>query len=117
MDMPRFLNFLFAALISIGLALAPLSLASAAGHAPPEAGMQMADMSADMPCCPDKQKPNDCQDCPLFAICMAKVLQDRPAADGLPIRIAKSQILRPLDEPAVAGLTRPPPDHPPRSIV
>jgi hypothetical protein len=116
MDARRFLKFLFASLISIGLAVAPLSSTLAAGHGSSDLGMQMSDMS-DMPCCPEKQKQSDCQDCPLLAICTAKVLQNRQSAVGLPVHQAKSRSLDPLDEPEIAGLTRPPPDQPPRTIV
>ncbi|MGX9431966.1 MULTISPECIES: hypothetical protein [Bradyrhizobium] len=117
MDAPRFLHFLFASLISIGLAIAPFAGSAAAVHAASDVGMaQMADMSGDMPCCPEKQKQNDCQDCPLLAICMAKVMRIEPSND-LPVHLASSRTLRPLDEPAVASLMRPPPDHPPRTIV
>jgi hypothetical protein len=118
MTAARFLQFLLASLISIGLAIAPLAIPAAAGTEPSNAGMmQMTDMSADMPCCPDKQKQSDCQGCPLLAICMAKVLQVGPSADGLPVREASFRALRPLDEPMLPGLTRPPPDHPPRTNV
>ena len=114
----RFVHFMFAWLISIGLAIAPLAIPAAAGALPSEPGMmQMADMSGDMPCCPDKQKQGDCQDCLLLAICMAKVLQVEPSGDGLPIREASFRALRPLDEPILPGLTRPPPDQPPRTNV
>ena len=114
----RFLHFLLASLISIGLAIAPLAIPATAGDGQPEGGMmQMADMSGDMPCCPEKQKQSDCQDCPLLAICMAKVLQNEAPTDGLPVRDASSRALRPLDEPLRAGLTRPPPDQPPRNNI
>src|SRR5215475_10658475 len=114
----RFLHFLLASLISIGLAIAPLATPATAGDGQPEGGMmQMADMSGDMPCCPEKQKQSDCQDCPLLAICMTKVVQSGPSADGLPVREAASRALRPLDEPVLAGLSRPPPDQPPRTSV
>jgi hypothetical protein len=119
----RTLHFLLALTISIGLAIAPLvSPAVAAMHQAGDADemhdmMQMAGTSGDMPCCPDKQKQSDCQDCPLLAICMAKMLQNAPAANGLPFHEGKSRTLRPLDEPVLAGLMRPPPDQPPRTLV
>lgn len=114
----RFLDFLFASLISIGLAIAPLATPAGAGDRSPEGGMmQMADVSGDMPCCPEQQKQSGCHDCPLLAICLAKILQNGPSADSLPIREASSGALRPLDEPMLAGMTRPPPDQPPRTIV
>jgi hypothetical protein len=81
------------------------------------ADMQMTDMSDDMPCCPEKQKPADCQDCPLMAICLLKVLVGGPVAGNRPLGETKSRVLRPLDEPVVAGLTRPPPDQPPRTVI
>src|SRR5215470_6186523 len=109
------LRFLFAALISIGLTIAPLGMPAVASDAPSgDDMMQMADMSGDMPCCPDKQKQGDCQDCPLMAICVAKALQNVPSSDGLPVREASSEVFHPLDEPVLAGLARPPPDQPPR---
>jgi hypothetical protein len=117
MAMTRFIRFLFATLISIGLAVAPLSSALAVGHRSSDPGVQMSDMSDDMPCCPQKQKQRDCQDCPLLAICTAKVLQNRQSSTGLPLHQAKSRTVDPLDEPEIAGLTRPPPDQPPRTIV
>jgi hypothetical protein len=117
MDTRRFLQFLFATLIAIGLAVAPLVSSLAAGHRSSDSGMQLTDMSGDMPCCPQKQKQGDCQDCPLLTICTAKMLQDRQSPAGLPVYQAKSRTLDPLDEPESAGLTRPPPDQPPRTIV
>jgi hypothetical protein len=116
MTATRFLQFLFASLISIGLVIAPLATPAVAADRMDSGMMQMTGMSGDMPCCPDKQK-NDCQDCPLLAICMAKVLQNAPSADGLPVREAVSRVLCPRDEPVLAGLTRPPPDQPPRTNV
>jgi hypothetical protein len=117
MSVTRLLQFLFASLISIGLAVAPLTPTLAAGHRSSDSGMQMSDMSGDVPCCPQKQKQGDCQDCPLLAVCTAKVLQDRQSAAGLPVHQAKSRTLDLCDEPEIAGLTRPPPDQPPRTIV
>jgi hypothetical protein len=118
MNASRFLHLLLAALVTIGLTIAPLTSSVATGHRAADAGMMdMADMSGDMPCCPDKQKQGDCQDCPLLAICMLKVLQSGPSEIGLSIRNAQVRVLEPLDEPEIAGLTRPPPDQPPRTIV
>jgi hypothetical protein len=114
----RLLHFVFTALISLGLAIAPLATSLAvAGDRMDMGMMQMADMSGDMPCCPDKQKQGECQDCLVAAICVAKVLQNAPSSEGLPVRRALSRAIPPLDEPVLAGMTRPPPDHPPRSIV
>lgn len=117
MDGSRFPKLLFAVLVAVGLAIAPLASPMAAGNSASDAEMQMAAMSGDMPCCPEKQKQSDCQDCPFLAICMAKVLQNGPSTDGLPVREATSRPLRPLDEPKIAGLIPPPPDQPPRTIL
>ncbi len=35
----------------------------------------MADMSDDMPCCPDKSAPVGCDQCPLMALCVSTTLQ------------------------------------------
>ncbi|MBR1128029.1 hypothetical protein [Bradyrhizobium iriomotense] len=120
MTTARLLRLLFASLISIGLAVAPL-VAPAAASGPASSDtrmMQMADMAADMPCCPEEeQKQSGCQDCPLLAMCVLKVLQAGPAV-ATAIRYARPlALLRPLDDAIVDGLVRPPPDHPPRSIV
>jgi hypothetical protein len=118
MTATRFLHFLFASLISVALAMVPMATLGNADDPPPEGGMmQMAGISGDMPCCPKKEKQSGCQDCPLIAICIAKVLQSGPNANGLPVRETASRALRPVDEPMLAGLTRPPPDQPPRTNV
>ncbi|WP_346015526.1 hypothetical protein [Bradyrhizobium sp. 153] len=75
------------------------------------------DMPDDMACCPDKQNNKQCQDCPLVAICMLKVLQTGPSAATVSIGQPVRELLRPLDDLIADGLARPPPDHPPRSIV
>jgi hypothetical protein len=117
MDAPRFLQFLLTLLVTVGLVIAPLASPVAAGSRASDTGMQMSDMAGDMPCCPDKEKQSGCQDCPLLAICMLKVLHGGRSGDGLPIREARRRVLRPLDELVITGLTRPPPDRPPRTIV
>ena len=117
MDASRFLHLLFTVLVTIGLAIAPLASPLAAGNRVSDTAMHMTGTSGDMPCCPDEQKAGDCQDCPLLAICILKVLQSGPSVNGLPMREAQLRVLLPCDEPEIAGLTRPPPDHPPRTIV
>jgi hypothetical protein len=117
MHAPRLLRFLFAVLISVGLAIAPLASPVAAANRASDAEMQMVGMSGDMPCCPHEEKQSGCQDCPLVAICMLKVLHSGPWESAFPIRDAQREVLRPLNEPAIAGLTRPPPDQPPRTNV
>jgi hypothetical protein len=115
----RILNLVLAVSVTAGLMVAPLVTPAAAGSL--MAGdMQMTDaqdVSADMPCCPGQQKSKQCQDCPLIAICMLKVLQTGPAIAMATRSPRALELLRPLDDAIADGLTRPPPDHPPRTQV
>ncbi|MGY3588461.1 hypothetical protein ACVIGB_002580 [Bradyrhizobium sp. USDA 4341] len=119
MNVRQLFRLLLAVLVTAGLTIAPLATPAAAGSS--LTGMsQMADMSdmaADMPCCPDKQKSNDCRDCPLVAICMLKVLHEGPSTLGFAVRPATQLQLHPHDDLVADGLVRPPPDHPPRHLV
>jgi len=129
MRVRQWLRFLLAALVTAGLTIAPLALPAVAKSLSPAgvspavmapmtdmSDMDMADMAADMPCCPDKQKSNDCRDCPLIAMCMLKVLQAGPTgATGLR-EPDVHEALHPRDDLVAEGLTRPPPDQPPRFL-
>jgi hypothetical protein len=120
MDFRRFLHLMFAVLVTAGLALGPFA-APAAAH-PKAAGMDMAgmdmSMSADMPCCPDEPTSKDCQDCPLVAMCILKTVQaGPPASNALPLRHAIATVHSFIDDAPADGLDRPPPDHPPRSLI
>jgi hypothetical protein len=122
MNACRPLKFLLALLVSAGLVIAPLATPAVAEHSMPPTmhmahGPDMADMAADMPCCPDKQKGADCQDCPFVAICVLKVMQAEPTPGILENRLLANEILHPLDDVIAEGLARPPPDQPPRSLV
>jgi hypothetical protein len=114
-------RLLLAILLTAGLTIAPLAApAVAAEHSMPAGMIQMADMpdmAAEMPCCPDKQKGNACQDCPLIAICMLQVLASGPSGEALLIRDPSRQRQHPLDDVIADGSARPPPDHPPRHLV
>ncbi|WP_315837941.1 hypothetical protein [Bradyrhizobium prioriisuperbiae] len=127
MAVRRLLSCVFAVLVTAGLVLAPLALPAAAQRLSPTAMMPMADMTADasdasammadMPCCPDQQKNNGCQDCPLIAICMLKVLQAGPSVAASPQKLIIRETLHPHDDVVADGLTRPPPDQPPRFLA
>ncbi|MBP1092306.1 hypothetical protein [Bradyrhizobium diazoefficiens] len=111
----RILRLVLAVLVTAGLMVAPL-VTPAAAEPLMASDMQMTG-AQDMPCCPDEQNSKQCQDCPLLAICMLKALQAGPVV-ATAIRHARPlALLRPLDDAIGDGLTRPPPDHPPRSIV
>lgn len=120
MNVRQLFRLLLAVLVTAGLTIAPLATPAAAEHSMPAALMQMADasdMMADMPCCPDKQKSNDCQDCPLVAICMLKVLQAGPSTRSVAMRLPVRERLHALDDMMADELARPPPEHPPRYLV
>ena len=118
----RLITRLLAISIIAGLAFAPLAVPAAA-KALTAAGMAdhmagMSSMSADMPCCPDKQNSKDCQDCPLIAICMLKTVQAGPLLTAaMPLRHAVRTTHSVRDDVLADGLNRPPPDHPPRYLA
>ena len=118
MGLRRTINFLIAVFVTAGLTIAPLLTPVAAK---PMAAMAAADdmsaMSAEMPCCPHKQKSNDCPDCPLAAMCVLKVSLAGPNASGFPARLPTRVQPFMFVEPIAEGLDRPPPDHPPRNLV
>src|SRR6476620_6882124 len=118
MNPRRLLNLALAVLVTAGLAVAPLVTPAAAAH-PRTAGMMDMSMSADMPCCPDEQKSKDCQDCPLVAMCVLKTAQAGPseAAAALPLRHAIRTTHLVANDLVGDGLTRPPPDQPPRILA
>jgi hypothetical protein len=119
MDFRKPFKFFLAIVVTAGLTIAPV-VTPATGQHPSTAKMvQMADtpdMMANMPCCPDK-KSNDCQDCPLIAICMLKLLQAGPSKQAAALDLSAYQLLQPADDRLVDGLGEHPPDHPPRTIV
>ncbi|HEX3991820.1 MAG TPA: hypothetical protein VHX39_11685 [Acetobacteraceae bacterium] len=117
MNLRRLLNLAFAVLVTAGLTLAPMAAPATAGTTH-ESGMTGMSMSADMPCCPDKQKSKDCQDCPLVAMCVLKTAQAGPSAtEALPLRPAIRTTHAVRNDIPADGLDRPPPDHPPRNLA
>jgi hypothetical protein len=117
MNLRRLLNLVFAAFVTLGLALSPLATPAASAH-PQMAGMTDMSASGDMPCCPDEQKSKNCQDCPLVAMCVLKTAQARPSTtEALPLRHAIRTTHAVRDDVVADGLDRPPPDHPPRSLA
>jgi hypothetical protein len=117
MDFRRFLNLALAVFVAVGLAVAPL-WAPAIAALPHAGGMADMSMSADMPCCPDEQKSKDCQDCPLVAMCVLKTSQEGPSMTfAMPVRRAIRTSHSVFDDVPADGLSRPPPDHPPRNLI
>ncbi|MET4115242.1 hypothetical protein ABIB90_002247 [Bradyrhizobium sp. JR4.1] len=117
MNLRRLLRVAFAVLVTVGLTLAPLAAPAAAAQARLD-GMSDMSMSADMPCCPNDQKSNDCLDCPLVAMCVLKTTQAGPSeAVALPLRHAIRTTHSVADDLVGDGLVRPPPDQPPRTLA
>jgi hypothetical protein len=118
MNLHRFIGRVLAVLVIVGLAVAPLATPVAAK---PSAAAEMSDMSgmpADMPCCPDEQESNDCQDCPLMAMCMLTIAQPEPPfANSVLAPLLSRPLFVALVDAFAEGLDGPPPDHPPRALV
>jgi hypothetical protein len=125
------LSRLLAVFLIAGLFTAPLSarLAVAADGSVPAMSMtdlsmagamdmtSVMDMTGDMPCCPDKQAPADCDKCALMALCMSQTLQALPSyvfAEIVPLRM---RTVIPLSDPKMESLGHSPPPRPPRSLV
>jgi hypothetical protein len=118
MNLRRILNLGFAVLIAIGLTVAPVSGPAAARSMAIGEIAGMPGMSEEMPCCPGEQKSKDCQDCPLVAMCVLKTAQAGPSAsEALPLRHAIRTTHAVRNDVPADGLTRPPPDHPPRILA
>jgi hypothetical protein len=112
---------LLAFFVIVGLVIAPLS-ARANGSA--MASMEMtsmsgdtADMSGEMPCCPDKSAPVDCDQCPLMALCVSTTLQAPLPAGVAEIQPVTLRMLLPGSDPEVESVAHSPPPKPPRSPV
>ena len=112
---------LLAVFLIAGLVFAPLSTPANAGMgmgmALPTAAAEMADMATDMPCCPDKSMPMDCDQCPLMALCMVTNFHVPSPAGMIEIRPVTMRLLAPGSDPQGDSLGQYPPPRPPRSLV
>ena len=117
MGFRRLLNFALAVFVIAGLVAAPLVTPVAAKPLSNSEMTGMAAMSADMPCCPDKQKSNDCHDCPVVAMCVSSMQAMPVAAVAILIRHPTRALLVSFDDIISEGLDRPPPDQPPRNLA
>jgi len=109
------IRWLFAVLLIAGLMTAPFTAPLLAGAAD-SASLAMG-MSDDMPCCPDKSAPVDCDKCLLMAICMFKTFQALPSAGVVGILPTTVRTLVPRSDPETESLGHPPPPRPPQSLV
>jgi hypothetical protein len=119
MDFCRFISRSLAVFAIIGLVVSPLATPAAAKPMPTAKMSDMLtdmSMSADMPCCPDTQKSNDCQDCPLRAMCTLNVAQAAPPmAVGVVTPLPTRKLFSAFDDRIADSIDRPPPDQPPRT--
>lgn len=110
---------LLAFFLIVGLVIAPLSARANGGGM---ASMVMTSMSGDgiaaddMPCCPDKSAPVDCDQCPLMALCTSATLQAPLPAGVAEIQPVVAQTLLPGSDPDVESVGYSPPPKPPRSL-
>lgn len=116
MNLRRLIGRLLAIFVIVGFVAAPLVTPAAAKRLAAVGMTDMAGMSGAMPCCPDGPNSNNCQDCPLVAMCMLTIAQAEPtAANGIRISFQTSRPLSPPDDLIADGLIGSPPDHPPRT--
>ncbi|MEH2533782.1 hypothetical protein V1274_004791 [Bradyrhizobium sp. AZCC 1614] len=111
---------LLAIFVIVGLVVAPLTARANTGAMAPMAMKAMSDdaaMSDDMPCCPEKSVPIDCDQCPLMALCMSTTLQAPLPAGIAEIQPVTLRMLLPGSDPEVESLGYSPPPKPPRSLV
>ncbi len=116
MGFRRILNFALAVSVIAGLVTAPMVTPAAAKPLSNSEMTGMSTMSADMPCCPDRQKSNDCHNCPIVGMCVSSMQAVPAMAVAILIRHPTRALLVAFDDMISDGLDRPPPDHPPRSL-
>ena|ERR1700694_2993536 len=115
MNLRRLIGRLLAVFVIVGLVAAPLVTPVAAKQLPVGEMSDMAAMSGDMPCCPDGQKNNNCQDCPLVAMCMLTIVQAEPSpTNAIQVSFQTRKLSYALVDLIADGLLGAPPDHPPR---
>ena len=118
MNLRRLIGRLLAVFVIVGLAVAPLVSPVAAKRLAVGEMSDMAAMSDDMQCCPDGQKSNSCQDCPLVAMCMLTIAQADPSpTNSIQVFFQARRLSFALIDLTADGLTGAPPDHPPRILT
>ena len=110
---------LLAALAVLALLLAPLARPAMAMPAVMHATMgdhASMEMTADMPCCPEKAPVPDCaKGCPLMAMCAAGSLQYMPTVSALVVPFTLASVVIPANGANLDGLTQRPPPRPPKA--
>src|SRR5215208_5748964 len=102
-----------------GLVLAPISQPVMAKVSSDASMQAMTDeMASGMPCCPSKAlAPVDCDKCVFMAACMSKCFTGMSASVFHPFFIASYRLVPRHNDARPDGLGRPPPEHPPRTLV
>ena len=113
---PVLISRLLAMLLIAGLVTASLT-APAAESSVVSTATAAASMSDDMPCCPDKSPPADCDKCQLMAICVFKSFQAVPSTAVAELLPTIVRTLVPRSDPDMESLGHPPPPRPPRFLV
>jgi hypothetical protein len=125
---------LFAVLVTAGLVFAPLvrpamaapvsgismqaTAADISSLADDIASLATAEMASDMPCCPSSApEAVDCDRCVLMATCMSQGLMAIPVSVTHPYPTAAASLALRRNDSRPDGLGRPPPEHPPRTLV
>jgi len=120
---------LIAAFVIAGLVCAPFAqpaMMATAGEAASTANMAhamsaaaMDDQASDeMPCCPSKAPmPSGCDKCIFMAACAAKCFTSMTLALFQPPLRTSAGAIRPRSDFWPDGIGRPPPEHPPRTLV
>ncbi|SRR5216684_4722718 len=115
MNLRRLIGRLLAVFVIVGLVAAPMVAPAAAKRLPVGEMSDMVAMPGDMPCCPDEQKNNSCQDCPLVATCMLTIAQAEPSpTNGIQVSFQARRLSFALVDVIADDLIGAPPDHPPR---
>jgi hypothetical protein len=118
MNLYRLIGRLLAVIAVAALVAAPLVTPAAAKALAVAEMTDMSAMAGDMSCCPDGQKNNSCQDCPLVAMCMLTIAQAGPSpTDGVQISFQTRRLAFALVDLIGDGLVGAPPDHPPRILT
>ena len=118
MNFHRLIGRLLAVFVIVGLVAAPLVTPAAAKRLAAAERTDMAATAGDMSCCPDGQKGNSCQDCPLVAMCMLTIAQAEPSpTNGIEISFQIRRLSFALVDLTADGLIGDPPDHPPRILI
>ena len=108
MDVRRLIGRWLAVFLIAGLVTAPLVSPAAARGLHNSELTGMSTMSADMPCCPDKQRSNDCHDCSVVAMCVSSMQAVPAMVVAILIRHPTRALLFALDDVISDGLDRPP---------